>query len=261
MTSRRRYPVALLAAVATVAAAAGAAPAQERPEHGKPGNSTLIVGIDVSGSFKGQYDDATEFASYYIYAHLHGLGGLRTPTALFVTSIGGERPGEPKAFHPIDDFANSSREQIASDLRGWFPPRDAFTDFNTFFKQVAVLAKERGLILAPMSVVVLSDGTPDVPGNMQQAKSDNAIARIDFSSLEFVSRSVTVRLLYASPTIGDAWKRLIRRKRVRLWTQDAPVMVGWHRQVRSDQPLDRQADLWKWVQDNVDFRVRAGNLF
>ena len=114
MTSRRRYPVALLVAVATVAAAAGAAPAQERPEQGRPGNSTLIVGIDVSGSFKGQYDDATEFASYYIYAHLHGLGGLRTPTALFVTSIGGERPGEPKAFHPIDDFANSSREQIAS---------------------------------------------------------------------------------------------------------------------------------------------------
>ncbi|HEY6208142.1 MAG TPA: hypothetical protein VIW28_03745 [Gemmatimonadales bacterium] len=259
MTSRRRYPVALLAAVATVAVAAGQAPAQE--PQGKPGNSTLIVGIDVSGSFKSQYDDAIEFASYYIYAHLHGLGGLRAPTALFVSSIGGERPGEPKAFHPIDDFANSSREQIASDLRGWFPPRDAFTDFNTFFKQVAMLAKERGLILAPMSVVVLSDGTPDLPGSMQPAKSDNAIARIDFGSLEFVSRSVTVRLLYASPTIGDAWKRMIRRKRVRLWTQDAPVMVGWHRQLRPDQPLDRQANLWKWVQDNVDFRVRAGNLF
>ena len=259
MTSRRRYPVALLAAVATVAPGAGQAPAQE--PQGKPGNSTLIVGIDVSGSFKSQYDDAIEFASYYIYAHLHGLGGLRAPTALFVSSIGGERPGEPKAFHPIDDFANSSREQIASDLRGWFPPRDAFTDFNTFFKQVAMLAKERGLILAPMSVVVLSDGTPDLPGSMQPAKSDNAIARIDFGSLEFVSRSVTVRLLYASPTIGDAWKRMIRRKRVRLWTQDAPVMVGWHRQLRPDQPLDRQANLWKWVQDNVDFRVRAGNLF
>ena len=260
MTSRRRYPVALLAAVATVAAAAGAQ-GQGQREQGRPGNSTLIVGIDVSGSFKSQYDDAIEFASYYIYAHLHGLGGLRAPTALFVSSIGGERPGEPKAFHPIDDFANSSREQIASDLRGWFPPRDAFTDFNTFFKQVAMLAKERGLILAPMSVVVLSDGTPDLPGSMQPAKSDNAIARIDFGSLEFVSRSVTVRLLYASPTIGDAWKRMIRRKRVRLWTQDAPVMVGWHRQLRPDQPLDRQANLWKWVQDNVDFRVRAGNLF
>ena len=261
MTSRRRYPVALLAAVALVAAAAGSAPAQEQREQGKPGNSTLIVGIDVSGSFKSQYDDAIEFASYYIYAHLRGLGGLRPPTALFVTSIGGDRPGEPKAFHPIGDFATSSREQIASDLRTWFPPRDAFTDFNTFFKQVAVLAKERGLILAPMSIVVLSDGTPDMPGNMQSARSDNAIARIDFSSLEFVSRSVTVRLLYASPSIGDAWKRMIRRKRVRLWTQDAPVMVGWHRQLRPDQPPDRQANLWKWVQDNVDFRVRAGNVF
>jgi hypothetical protein len=38
-------------------------------------------------------------------------------------------------------------------------------------------------------------------------------------------------------------------------------MVGWRRQVRDGIPLEQQADLWKWVTDNVDFRVRAGNLF
>ncbi len=254
MNSRRRFPALVIAAV--VAAACGTPAAQ-----GKPANSTLVVGIDVSGSFKSEYDDAVEFASYYIYAHLNNLGGLRVPTALFVGSIGGDRPGEPKAFHPINDFASRTREQIASDLRAWFPPRDALTDFNVFFKQVATLAKERGLILAPMSVVVLSDGTPDVPGGIRPAKNDNPYARIDISPLEFLSRSVTVRLLYATPTVGDNWKRLIRRKRVRLWTQDAPVMVGWHKQLRPDVSLEQQDDLWKWVHDNVDFRVRTGRLF
>ncbi|HYL55548.1 MAG TPA: hypothetical protein VEU73_08240 [Gemmatimonadales bacterium] len=45
----------------------------------------------MSGPFKEQYYDAVEFASYYIYAHVNGLGGLRVPTAVFVASIGGER--------------------------------------------------------------------------------------------------------------------------------------------------------------------------
>jgi hypothetical protein len=178
-----------------------------------------------------------------------------------VGSVGGDRPGEPKSFHPINDFENRSREEIASDLRSWFPPRDALTDFNVFFRQVAMLARERGLILAPMNLVLLSDGIPDVPGGVRLAGNNNPIAHIDLGTLEFLSRSVTVRLLYASPTIGDDWKRMIRRKRVRLWTQEAPVMVGWRRQVREDVPLEQQADLWKWVTDNVDFRVRAGNLF
>ena len=245
------------AALALAGALAGCAPQETQA---KPANSTLVVGIDVSGSFRGQYEDAIQFASYYIYGHLHSLGGLKQPTALFVGSVGGDKPGEPKAFHPINDFENRSQEQIASDLRAWFPPRDALTDFNVFFKQVAMLARERGLILAPMNLVILSDGVPDVTA-ANHGNTTALIGRIDFSSLEFLSRSVTVRLLYASPTIGDDWKRLIHRKRVRLWTEEAPVMVGWHRQVRAGAPPEQQDELWKWVQDNVDFRVRAGTIF
>jgi hypothetical protein len=222
----------------------------------RPATWTLVVGIDVSGSFKPQYDDAVDFASYYIYQHLHGEGGAHVPTALFVGSIGGDRPGEPKAFHPINDFSNRTRDEIAADLRAWFPPRDAITDFNVFFRQVATLVKERGLILAPLNLVMLSDGVPDVP----QSAKGNPIAQVDLAPLEFLSRSVTVRLLYASPAVGDEWKRLVKRKRVRLWTQEAPVMVGWRRQL-SDGPAQDQDSLWKWVADNVDFRVRAANLF
>ncbi|HEX4574510.1 MAG TPA: hypothetical protein VH158_05215 [Gemmatimonadales bacterium] len=252
MSPRRRVASLVLAALLV---ARCTPPADQK---GKPANWTMIIGIDVSGSFRGQYEDAIEFASQYIYAHVNGLGGLRVPTGLFVGSIGGERPGEPKAFHPINDFTGRTPEQIAADLRGWFKSIDAFTDFNVFFAQVAQLVKERGLVLAPLNVVLLSDGIQDVGARL--ARGSNPIGQIDLSPLEFLSRSVTVRLLYASPTVGDSWKRLIRRKRVRLWTVLAPVMVGWHRQYRPGVPLERQADLWKWVQDNVDFRARGGML-
>jgi len=254
----RRRLGALLAAALLVGCAHS-----EDQEPDKPANSTLILGIDVSGSFRDArlYDDAVEFAANYIYAHLNGLGGLKVPTSLFVASVGGARPGEPKAFHPINDFQNRSVAQIAADLRAWYPSTDEYTDFNAFFQRVSGLIKERGLILAPLNVIVLSDGVPDVPPGTKLAAGETPYQRIDLSPLEYLSRSVTVRLLYASPTVGENWKKQVRRKRVRLWTEEAQVMSGWHTQVKPDIPLDQQADLWKWVADNVDFRVRAVNLF
>jgi hypothetical protein len=233
------------------------------PQSNRPASSTLVIGVDVSGSFRDSrlYDDAVEFAAHYIYAHLNGLGGLRIPTALFVGSVGGARPGEPKAFHPINDFQGRTVDQIATDIRTWFPPTDPYTDFNAFFQRVAGLVKERGLILAPLNIVVLSDGVPDATPGTRVAVGQDPYAGIDLAPLEFLSRSVTVRLLYASPTVGDSWKKQIRRKRVRLWTEEAQVMAGWRTQLKPGLPLERQADLWKWVHDNVDFRVRSANLF
>ena len=247
--------------VAAALAAACAPPADEQA--GKPANYTMVIGIDVSGSFRDArlYDDAVEFAALYIYAHLNGLGGLRVPTNLFVSSVGGVRAGEPKSFHPINDFQGRTPEQIAGDIRAWFPQTDPFTDFNAFFQRVSGLVKERGLILAPLNVVVLSDGVPDLPPGTRLAVNQSPYSRIDLSPLEFLSRSVTVRILYASPTVGENWKRQIKHKRVRLWAQEAQVMAGWHKQYKPGVPLARQDDLWKWVQDNVDFRARAGMLF
>lgn len=253
----RRIPgMAALTLVASAVACGGT----DQP--GRPAPSTMIVGIDVSGSFRDSrlYDDAVDFAAYYIYAHLHGLGGLKVPTALFVGSVGGARPGEPKPFHPINDFEGRTEEQIAVDLKTWFPSVDAYTDFNAFFQRASDLVKERGLILAPLNVVVLSDGVPDVPPGTRLAANESPFARLTLAPLEFLSRSVTVRLLYANPTVSDDWKRLIPRRRVRIWTQESQVMVGWRQQLRPDQPLEQQSNLWKWVQDNVDYRVRMARL-
>jgi len=230
---------------------------------GQPAPGTLVVGIDVSGSFREArlYDDAVQFAAIYIASHLGGYDGLQPPSALFVGSVGGERPGEPKPFHPINDFAGRTPDEIAADLRRWFPETDAYTDFNAFFQRMATLVKERSLVMTPLNVVVLSDGVPDVPPGTRLAAHENPYARIDLGPLEFLARSVTVRLLYANPTVGEDWKTLIPRRRVRLWTEEQQVMAGWHMQYRAALPLAAQHDLWTWMKDNVDFRVRAANLF
>src|SRR5712672_4459535 len=76
--------------------------------------STLVIGIDVSGSFKGKgrYDSAIDFTANYLYAHIHGLGGLKQPTNVFVGSFGGEKPGETKSFQPIQTFQKMSVGEI-----------------------------------------------------------------------------------------------------------------------------------------------------
>jgi len=36
------------------------------------------------------------------------------------------------------------------------------------------------------------------------------------------------------------------------------VMKGWRGQMKPDADLAGQDRLWKWVKDNVDYRVRRG---
>lgn len=241
-----------------MAAVALSAAACAPPQSQAPPRNTLVVGIDVSGSFRrAHYDDAITFAAYYLYGHLNGLGDLEVPTAVFVGSIGGEAPGEVKSFHPISDFQGKSVEQIKSDLQTWFPPEDRLTDFNAFFSRITTLVKRRNLILAPLNVVILSDGVPDATASVRDTAS--AYAAIDVSGLEYLSRSVTVRLLYPTPTVAVAWERHLPRHRVRVWTVDGQVMAGWHGEVPSDSLAVPAADsaLWGWIKDNVDFRVRG----
>lgn len=253
MTARLRLHAALGAV--TLAVTVGALACMP-PESEAPPKNTLVIGVDVSGSFRStHYDDAIEFAAHYLYGHLHGLGTLRVPTAVFIGSVGGSRPGEVKAFHPIHDVAGKTVEEIAAALREWFPPEDQLTDFNAFFDRVATLVKRRNLVLAPLEVIVLSDGVPDAPS----AGSDSLdlYAQLDLDPLEYISRSVTVRLLYPDPTVAVRWERGVNRRRVRLWTVAEEVMSGWREQVAGDAQPETQDALWVWVKDNIDFRVRG----
>ena len=248
--------LALLAGV-LLASTAGAQPTTDNRLRG-----SLFVGVDTSGSFvqSGEYDNAMRFLAYYLYGHLNGLGGLSQPRELFVAAIGGKQADEPKAFHPILDFAGKDIAQIEADLKRWYAPTDTLTDFNVFFAQVARIAKERNLVLSPITVLLVTDGIPDVPVPGVKPGSPTMYRKIDLGPLEYLSRNLTVRVLYSSPKVGEQWRKEVPRQRVRLWTTEAEVMRGWHAQLLAGADPGDQARLWKWVRDNVDFRVRSRPL-
>lgn len=233
-----------------------------RPAEGSKTRMTLFIGVDTSGSFhnSGYYDDSLSFLAHYIYGHLNELDGLVKPRELFVGSIGGTGMNEPKAFHPIHDFLGKDIGQIEADLREWFPGTDTLTDFNSFIQQVARISKERNLILAPITVMIISDGVPDIGPAATQVDTRELYKSIDLDPIEYLSKNLTLRLAYASPKVGDHWRKYIPRQRVRLWTVEAEVMKGWSAQVQPDADPAGQDRLWKWVKDNVDFRVRARTI-
>jgi hypothetical protein len=219
---------------------------------------SMFIALDVSGSFvqSGHYDDAIKFLARYIYAHLNGLGDLEVPNALFVSSIGGATADQAKTFYPIQTFERKNVDEIAQKLLEIFPRSDAnrITDFNAFFEQVAAMVRNRKLVLRPISVIMITDGVPDVP------KERGAEYRsIQLRPLENLSRNITVRVLYTSPDVGKNWQTRVPRSRVKVWTQDAAVMITWKdpKLYIPGKELEDQAIFFKWVKDNIDYGVSA----
>src|SRR5688572_9782743 len=252
MRSRTRLGLAALILVGSAIAVTlnGCAPGPEQAT--RVSRSTLVVGIDVSGSFRKDHASSVEFAANYIYAHLRGLGGLKQPTAVFVGAIGGERPQETKSFQPIHTFQNMSVAEITEYLKREYPARDGLTDFNPFFTRVATLIKRQNLVLSPIEIVMFTDGLPDIAGD-----SITKYTKIKLNDLEYLSKSVTVRLLYPRPTTAVRWEKRVPRHRVRMWTVDDEVMNTWRKHLNPNAPPERQDALWKRMHDNVDFRVRS----
>jgi hypothetical protein len=114
-------------------------------------------------------------------------------------------------------------------------------------------------VLAPLNIILFSDGVPDFPGAGRMAAAQ-LYAKIDVSPIEYLSRNVTIRLLYAQPTVAQNWEKLVPRNRVKIWTQDQNVMVGWHRHEVQGVAMEQQDSLWSWTQQIVDFRVRRGKI-
>lgn len=219
---------------------------------------TMFIGVDISGSYMngGHFNDSLEFLSYYIYGHLNGVGGMEQPANLFVSSIGGATVGEPKTFFPIQTFENKSVEEIHHTLLEMFPKENPnpFTDYNAFFEQVAFTVRSKNLVLRPITIVMVSDGVPDVSRNGKTAYN-----AVELQPLERLARSVTIRLLYTDAVVGKGWQTEVARKRVKVWTQDADVMRAWKdpKIMVAGAPLDQQPHFFDWVGDNVDFGVRA----
>ncbi len=219
----------------------------------------MFVGVDISGSFlKGpHFSDAMDFLAHYIHAHLNGHGKLEVPHSLFVGSIGGDKPEEPKTLFPIQTFQNMSVPEVRAKLTEIFPlnKSNPFTDFNAFFEQIGQVVKNKKLLLKPINIVMISDGKPDVKGK----KGRDAMRTIALKPLEQLSRSVTLRLLYTDAVTGASWQNDVPRRRVKIWTQDAKVMAEWKSSnlMLEGKPFPEQDRLFAWVRDNVDFGVRS----
>jgi hypothetical protein len=226
-------------------------------ENSKP-RLSLFIGVDISGSFKSTkyFEDSLDFLAYYLYAHLNGLGGLEVPNVLYVSSIGGAKANEPKTFYPIQSFANKSVPEIRAQLKEIFPVRvsNPFTDYNAFFEQVAQTVKNKNLVLRPISIVMLSDGIPDVK---VEGGTDYRSIRVE--PLERLARNVTIRLLYTTAVVGMNWQTKVKRRRVKIWTQDAEVLRSWKdpKILHADKQIEQQGYFFNWIKDNVDFGVRS----
>ncbi len=219
---------------------------------------SMFIGVDISGSFtnSGYYGNAIEFLATYLHAHLNGAGGLEVPNVLFVSSIGGATTDEPKTFYPKQTFEGKSVAEISERLREMFPEKtkNPYTDYNAFFEQIATTVRNRKLVLRPISIVMITDGVPDVK---REGRTD--FRSIDLRPLEILSRNITVRVLYTSAGTGRSWQTEVPRSRVKVWTQDADVMVSWKDPaiVIADKPIGEQEKLIRWIDDNVNYGVSA----
>ncbi len=226
-------------------------------EEAKP-RLSMFVGVDISGSFmqSGYYDDSIEFLAHYLYAHLNGLGDLEVPNVLFVSSIGGASENEPKTFYPKQMFDGKTIGEIQQQLKEIFPEgtENPYTDYNAFFEQIALTIRNRKLVLRPVSIVMISDGRPDVKKN-----GETDFRSIEFKPLESLSRNITVRLLYTTPEVGNKWQTRVPRSRVKVWTQDSEVMISWKDPKIYDttQAMEGQTAFFHWLNENVDFGVAA----
>jgi hypothetical protein len=249
--------LAALLAPARVAAGEAVAPHSSQPAP-TPGRLVMFIGVDISGSFMDgrDFDDSIEFLARYIHAHLNGLGGMEVPNAMFVGTIGGVNKGEAKTLFPIQTFQDRSVEEIEAQLQLLFPRKkeNPFTDFNSFFAQVAEMVDSKKLILKPISIVLLTDGKPDLGGTSRLAK----FRGIRLKPLENLSRNITLRVLYTDAVTAKSWRDEVPRKRVKVWTQDAVVMEEWKSPktlIPGRSPGDQQK-FFSWVKDNVDFQPR-----
>ncbi|MBI3622081.1 MAG: hypothetical protein HY208_07850 [Nitrospirae bacterium] len=256
MTRRSLMRAACAAALLMLSMAGSACLMQ--PTHDKP-RMALFIGVDASGSFErsGYYDDALSFLAHYLYGHLNELDGLSRPRELFVGSVGGRSANEPKAFHPIHDLEGKQIPEIQAALKEWFPPTDTLTDYNAFFQEVGRISQERNLTLAPITVLIVTDGVPDAAPQPKKADPTARYAQIDLGPMEYLSKNLTLRLTYVNPKVGQYWRKEVPRQRVRLWTVDADVMKGWPQQLDPQAEPAAQHRLWKWMLDNVDYRVRS----
>jgi hypothetical protein len=62
--------------------------------------------------------------------------------------------------------------------------------------------------------------------------------------------------------VGRNWQTKVKRSRVKVWTQDAEVMVSWKdpKIFSPEKSIEEQGTFFSWIEDNVDFGVSARRI-
>lgn len=118
--------------------------------------------------------------------------------------------------------------------------------------------KRQDLVLSLLNIVMLTDGLPDNPSEKNDSLSK--CKKINVSGLEYLSKNATVRVLYPRPRVALHRERLVPRPSARISTVDDEVMATGMSHYREGAPSEGQAELWKWINDNVDFRASSGKI-
>lgn len=221
--------------------------------------STIFIGVDAGSSFRssGHYDHALAFLSHYIYGHINALGGLDKPQALFIAGLESTGQQEPEQFRSLREFDGKSVSQIEATLKEWFPPSNSATDFNPFFREIARVTNARNLASSAITVLIITDGIPNVRSGPLTAGAHERYAMIDLTPLERISGHVTLRLAYISPTVGTHWRAHVPRSHVRLWTVDTEAMKRWETHLNPGVAPHAQDTFWHWLHHDIDVRIRS----
>jgi len=116
--------------------------------------------------------------------------------------------------------------------------------------------KRQNLVLAPLNIVLVLRRRGPIPGAGRMS-APQLYAKIDVSRSN-ICRATSRSVAYAQPQVAPKLGKLVPRNRVKIWTQDQNVMVGWHAMRSRASAMERQDSLWSWTQQIVDFRVRRG---
>ena len=154
------------------------------------------------------------------------------------------------------DFIIVSNIRFTNEVYLNYPNRIYFINsLSEYFNVYSKTPYGKPLLLA----IDDSQGNPDLTSKNTMSKGGKDFGSIRVEPLERLARNVTVRLLYTSAVIGRDWQTMVKRRRVKVWTQDAEVLLSWKdpKIMLPDKQMEDQKYFFSWVKDNVDFGVRS----
>src|SRR5262249_52914476 len=103
-------------------------------------------------------------------------------------------------------------------------------------------------------------GVPDAATSGITAGGPAVFQKKKLKTLGDLFPHVTPLPAYLSSQVGGHWGRPGPRERGRLWAGGGGGIKNWKEKKKPNHGVAQQERFWKWLQDNVDFRVRSSKV-